>query len=62
MSCLYIEVAMRENGLGWILRELAGDRQAKAQTGNVMDSSSTPISKTPHSESIFPIGETIPCV
>ncbi|KAI0280130.1 Sec63-domain-containing protein [Russula aff. rugulosa BPL654] len=25
-----VEVAMREKGLGWILRELAGDRQAKA--------------------------------
>jgi pre-mRNA-splicing helicase BRR2 len=24
------EVAMREKGLGWILRELAGDRQAKS--------------------------------
>ena len=27
-----IEVAMREKGVGWILRELAGDRQAKART------------------------------
>ena len=26
-----VEVAMREKGVGWILRELAGDRQAKAQ-------------------------------
>jgi len=25
-----VEVAMREKGLGWILRELAGDRQAKS--------------------------------
>ncbi|KAJ7632741.1 putative RNA helicase [Roridomyces roridus] len=25
-----VEVAMREKGVGWILRELAGDRQAKA--------------------------------
>ena len=32
-----VEVAMREKGLGWILRELAGDRQAKAQTGDAMD-------------------------
>ena len=27
-----VEVAMRERGLGWILRELSGDRQAKAPT------------------------------
>jgi len=27
-----VEVAMREKGLGWILRELAGDRQAKSST------------------------------
>ncbi|KAK2464636.1 hypothetical protein APHAL10511_003329 [Amanita phalloides] len=27
-----VEVAMREKGLGWILRELAGDRQTKART------------------------------
>lgn len=27
-----VEVAMREKGLGWILRELTGDRQAKART------------------------------
>lgn len=26
-----VEVAMRERGLGWILKELAGDRQAKAR-------------------------------
>ena len=32
-----VEVAMREKGLGWILRELAGDRQAKTQTGDAMD-------------------------
>ncbi|KAF7968038.1 hypothetical protein HWV62_32144 [Athelia sp. TMB] len=33
-----VEVAMREKGVGWILRELAGDRQAKAPTsGDAMD-------------------------
>jgi pre-mRNA-splicing helicase BRR2 len=32
-----VEVAMREKGLGWILREVAGDRQAKAQMGDAMD-------------------------
>lgn len=29
---LNVEVAMREKGVGWILRELAGDRQAKSRT------------------------------
>ncbi|KAH9047169.1 putative RNA helicase [Lactarius hengduanensis] len=32
-----VEVAMREKGLGWILRELAGDRQAKANADDTMD-------------------------
>ncbi|KAI9444012.1 Sec63-domain-containing protein [Lactarius indigo] len=32
-----VEVAMREKGLGWILRELAGDRQAKANADDAMD-------------------------
>lgn len=33
-----VEVAMREKGVGWILRELAGDRKAKASTsGDKMD-------------------------
>lgn len=33
-----VEVAMREKGAGWILRELAGDRKAKATTsGDAMD-------------------------
>lgn len=33
-----VEVAMREKGLGWILRELAGDRQAvAARSGDEMD-------------------------
>lgn len=33
-----IEVAMREKGVGWILRELAGDRKAKAAAaGEAMD-------------------------
>jgi len=32
-----VEVAMREKGLGWILRELAGDRQAKARAEDAMD-------------------------
>ena len=33
-----VEVAMREKGVGWILRELAGDRKAKAApTSDAMD-------------------------
>ncbi|EPQ53751.1 Sec63-domain-containing protein [Gloeophyllum trabeum ATCC 11539] len=32
-----VEVAMREKGVGWILRELAGDRQAKARDADAMD-------------------------
>jgi pre-mRNA-splicing helicase BRR2 len=32
-----VEIAMREKGLGWILRELAGDRQAKAHVEDAMD-------------------------
>jgi pre-mRNA-splicing helicase BRR2 len=32
-----VEVAMREKGVGWILRELAGDRQAKKVQDDVMD-------------------------
>ena len=32
-----IEVAMREKGLGWILRELAGDRKTKARAADAMD-------------------------
>lgn len=31
-----VEVAMREKGVGWILRELAGDRQTKSR-GDAMD-------------------------
>lgn len=32
-----VEVAMREKGVGWILRELAGDRQAKSRPADAMD-------------------------
>lgn len=32
-----IEVAMREKGLGWIIRELAGDRQSKPAPSDAMD-------------------------
>jgi len=37
-ECVNIEVAMCEKGLGWILRELASDCQAKSSTNvNAMD-------------------------
>jgi len=32
-----VEVAMREKGVGWIVRELAGDRNAKAYSSDAMD-------------------------
>ena len=32
-----VEVAMREKGHGWILRELSGDRQVKINQGDAMD-------------------------
>ncbi|KAH9059761.1 putative RNA helicase [Lactarius vividus] len=45
-----VEVAMREKGLGWILRELAGDRQAKVNADDAMDvddqAKSTQVPKT----------------
>jgi len=32
-----VEVSMRAKGVGWILRELAGDRQTKGKTSDAMD-------------------------
>lgn len=32
-----VEVAMREKGVGWILKQLAGDRQAQARAADAMD-------------------------
>lgn len=32
-----VEVAMREKGLGWILRDLAGDRKTKTRVSDAMD-------------------------
>ena len=39
-----VEVAMREKGLGWILRERAGDRQAKKVHDDAMDVDSKSVS------------------
>ena len=32
-----VRVAMREKGVGWIIRELAGDRQVKAPDADAME-------------------------
>lgn len=37
-----VEVAMWEKGIGWILRELASDRQAKSRSADVMDGGENP--------------------
>ena len=42
-----VEVAMREKGVGWILRELAGDRQVKATTDAMdVDEAKSEVPKT----------------
>ena len=54
-----IEVAMREKGLGWILRELAGDRQAVAvKSGEEMDVDEPQLVKIPKTGTIIP-GSTV---
>lgn len=54
-----VEVAMRERGLGWILRELAGDRQAMAtKNGEEMDVVEPQQVKIPNTGTIPP-GSTI---
>jgi pre-mRNA-splicing helicase BRR2 len=50
-----VEVAMREKGVGWILRELAGDRQAKAQS-DAMDVDEKP--EVPKTATLAP-GSTV---
>lgn len=52
-----VEVAMRERGLGWILRELSGDRQAKART-DTMDVDGGAKQKVPKTANIAP-GSTV---
>ncbi|OCH86010.1 putative RNA helicase [Obba rivulosa] len=51
-----VEVAMREKGLGWILRELAGDRKAKART-DAMDVDEKP-KEVPKTATLAP-GSTV---
>ncbi|KAH9932327.1 Sec63-domain-containing protein [Fomitopsis serialis] len=52
-----VEVAMREKGLGWILRELAGDRKAKART-DAMDVDERPKVEVPKTATLAP-GSTV---
>ncbi|KAI0938351.1 hypothetical protein AcW1_001903 [Taiwanofungus camphoratus] len=53
-----VEVAMREKGLGWILRELAGDRKAKART-DAMDVDEKPkVEQVPKTATLAP-GSTV---
>lgn len=53
-----VEVAMREKGLGWILRELAGDRKTKVQT-DAMDVDEKPrVEAVPKTATLAP-GSTV---
>ncbi|GBE89249.1 Pre-mRNA-splicing factor brr2 [Sparassis crispa] len=53
-----VEVAMREKGLGWILRDLAGDRKAKGKT-DAMDVDEKPqVEAVPRTATLAP-GSTV---
>ncbi|GJE96304.1 Sec63-domain-containing protein [Phanerochaete sordida] len=53
-----VEVAMREKGLGWILRELAGDRKAKPKADDAMDVDEKPKVQVPKTATLAP-GSTV---
>ncbi|KZT38321.1 putative RNA helicase [Sistotremastrum suecicum HHB10207 ss-3] len=53
-----VEVAMREKGVGWILKELAGDRKAKNGDGDAMDVDQKPQKTVPTTATITP-GSTV---
>ncbi|KAF9267488.1 Sec63-domain-containing protein [Marasmius fiardii PR-910] len=53
-----VEVAMREKGVGWILRALAGDRQTKARETDAMDVDEKPIAQVPKKANLAP-GSTV---
>ncbi|PPQ70945.1 hypothetical protein CVT26_014249 [Gymnopilus dilepis] len=53
-----VEVAMREKGLGWILRELAGDRQAKVAKPEAMDVDHPKPTQVPKTATLAP-GSTV---
>ncbi|KAK7461038.1 Pre-mRNA-splicing helicase BRR2 [Stygiomarasmius scandens] len=54
-----VEVAMREKGVGWILRELSGDRQAKARPTDAMDVDE-PVKQVPKTATLAPGSTTQP--
>jgi pre-mRNA-splicing helicase BRR2 len=54
-----VEVAMSEKGVGWILRELAGDRQTKARTDAMdVDEQPAPLKDVPKTATLAP-GSTL---
>jgi pre-mRNA-splicing helicase BRR2 len=54
-----VEVAMREKGLGWILRELVGDKKVKTRTGDAMDvDESATVQNVPKTATLAP-GSTV---
>lgn len=54
-----VEVAMREKGLGWISRQLAGDQKAKARTDDAMDVDQKPqVQSIPKTATLAP-GSTV---
>ncbi|CAL1708453.1 unnamed protein product [Somion occarium] len=53
-----VEVAMREKGLGWIIRELAGDRKTKARAPEAMDVDEKPLVEVPKTATLAP-GSTV---
>ncbi|KAI0070649.1 Sec63-domain-containing protein [Panus rudis PR-1116 ss-1] len=53
-----VEVAMREKGLGWILRELSGDRKTKARAPDAMDVDEKPKVEVPKTATLAP-GSTV---
>ncbi|THG98887.1 hypothetical protein EW026_g3361 [Hermanssonia centrifuga] len=54
-----IEVAMREKGLGWILRELAGDRKTKTRGADDMDVDEKPAAQTVPKTATLAPGSTV---
>ncbi|OBZ77999.1 putative U5 small nuclear ribonucleoprotein helicase [Grifola frondosa] len=53
-----VEVAMREKGLGWILRELAGDRKAKMKTDRMDVDEKPKVEAVPKTATLAP-GSTV---
>ncbi|THH28522.1 hypothetical protein EUX98_g5677 [Antrodiella citrinella] len=53
-----VEVAMREKGLGWILRELSGDRKGKSRATDPMDVDEKPAAEVPKTATLAP-GSTV---